>query len=61
MKNPGDEVAFQIVLKAFKADGSLDAAVRWSDNFFSLAPGASRTVTFTGSPEKLVYTAGLGE
>lgn len=61
VKNPGDEVAFQIVLKAFKADGSLDAAVRWSDNFFSLAPGASRTVTFTGSPEKLDYTAGLGE
>ena len=61
VKNPTDQIAYQVVLKAPKADGTLDAAVRWSDNFFTLAPGATRTVSFTGNPEVITYSAGLGK
>ena len=59
--NPSDKVSFQVVLKGFGADGNLDPTVRWSDNFFTLAPSSSRTVSFTGSPVKISVTDGLGK
>ena len=42
--NSGEGVAFQIVLKALKKDGTLAPEAIWSDNFFSLPPQGSKTV-----------------
>ena len=44
LENTSDAVAYQLVLKAKDADGQLASGPVWSDNFFSLAPGESRTV-----------------
>ena len=43
--NPSDKVAFMIRLTAKDQNGELICPVYWSDNYFSLAPGDSRTVT----------------
>lgn len=44
LENTSDVIANQLVLKAKDAEGQLVAGPLWSDNFFSLAPGESRTV-----------------
>ena len=44
LENTSDVVAYQLILKAKDANGQLIAGPLWSDNFFSLAPGESRTV-----------------
>ena len=45
VSNPTDKVAFMIRLKAKDQNGQLICPAYWSDNYFSLAPGDSRTVT----------------
>ena len=45
VSNPSDKVAFMIGLKAKDQNGELICPAYWSDNYFSLAPGDSRTVT----------------
>ena len=45
VSNPTDKVAFMIRLKAKDQNGELICPAYWSDNYFSLAPGDSRTVT----------------
>ena len=43
--NESDVVAYQNILKAKTPAGELVPAVIWTDNFFSLCPGESRTVS----------------
>jgi exo-1,4-beta-D-glucosaminidase len=46
VENPSKSLAFQIALRAYaKADGSDITPVLWDDNYFSLLPGESRSVT----------------
>ena len=45
VSNPSDKVAFMIRLTARDQNGKLICPAYWSDNYFSLAPGDSRTVT----------------
>lgn len=45
VSNPSDKVAFMIRLTAKDQNGQLICPAYWSDNYFSLAPGESRTVT----------------
>ena len=46
VSNPSQSLAFQVALRAYaKADGSDIVPVLWDDNYFSLLPGESRTVT----------------
>ena len=60
VENPSSSVVFQVVLKAFAPDGSLDPDVRWSDNFFALPPHGRKSVRFTGQPRRILLTNGLG-
>lgn len=45
VSNSSDKVAFMIRLTAKDQNGQLICPTYWSDNYFSLAPGESRTVT----------------
>ena len=45
VSNTSDKVAFMIRLTAKDQNGQLICPAYWSDNYFSLAPGESRTVT----------------
>ena len=45
VSNSSDKVAFMIRLTAKDQNGELICPAYWSDNYFSLAPGDSRTVT----------------
>ncbi len=56
--NCGSTPAFQIVLKLKDKDGNLVRDAFWSDNFFTLAPGQSKTVTFRGEG-KIGFTSGI--
>ncbi|MBR6457926.1 MAG: alkaline phosphatase [Bacteroidales bacterium] len=47
LTNNSDVIAYQNILKAKDQDGELIPAVLWSDNFFSLLPGQSKTVSCT--------------
>ena len=47
LSNESNTIAYQNILKAKNADGELIPAALWSDNFFSLVPGESKTVTCT--------------
>ncbi len=47
LSNPSASVAYQNILKALDEKGQLIPAVLWSDNFFTLTPGESRTVRCT--------------
>ncbi|MFL6299863.1 MAG: glycoside hydrolase family 2 protein, partial [Terriglobales bacterium] len=52
--NPGKSLAFQVALRAYgKKDGSDILPVLWDDNYISLLPGESRTVTASIAPEDL--------
>src|SRR4051812_563107 len=52
--NPGKALAFQVALRAYgKKDGSDILPVLWDDNYISLLPGESRTVTASIAPEDL--------
>jgi exo-1,4-beta-D-glucosaminidase len=52
--NPSKALAFQIALRAYaKKDGSDILPVLWDDNYISLLPGESRTVTASIAPEDL--------
>lgn len=50
--------AFQIVLKALRPDGALVPEAFWSDNFFSLPPAGSKTVSCSWDGE-VQMTCGL--
>lgn len=56
--NDSDTVAWQIVLKILDRNGELVPEALWSDNFFSLPPHSSKTVSHTGKG-KLAWSAGL--
>lgn len=56
--NNSDTVAFQVVLKLLDGDGELVPEAFWSDNFFSLPPHGSITVSHSGRG-KLAWSAGL--
>ena len=45
VSNNASVIAPLVILKALDADGNLVAPAYWSDNFFALLPGQSRTVT----------------
>ena len=45
VSNPSDKVAFMIRLTAKDQNGDLICPAYWSDNYLTLAPGESRTVT----------------
>lgn len=45
VSNPTDKVAFMVRLTAKGEDGELICPAYWSDNYMTLAPGESRTVT----------------
>ena len=45
LTNKSDVIAYQNVLKAKDAEGNLVVPAYWSDNFFPLLPGQSKTVT----------------
>ena len=45
VSNPSDKVAFMIRLTAQNQHGELICPAYWSDNYLTLAPGESRTVT----------------
>ena len=45
VRNPTEKVAFMIRLTVKDENGELICPAFWSDNYFSLAPGDSRTVT----------------
>ena len=47
LTNNSDVIAYQNILKALDEKGQLIPAVLWSDNFFALVPGESRTVLCT--------------
>lgn len=47
VKNNSDFVAYQNVLKAKNPEGELCAPAYYTDNFFSLAPGETKTITCT--------------
>ena len=52
LKNGGSAVAFFLHLRAVKAGTDEEIApIFWSDNFVSLMPGDSRTLTVTGLPD----------
>ena len=55
VSNPTDKVAFMIRLVAKNQNGELICPAYWSDNYFSLAPGDSRTITCqTSSPRATI-------
>ena len=56
--NNSDTVAWQIVLKLLNNKGNLVPEAFWQDNFFSLPPHGSKTVSHTGKG-KLAYSVGL--
>ena len=47
LTNHSPVIAYQNILKALDEKGQLIPAVLWSDNFFALTPGESRTVRCT--------------
>jgi exo-1,4-beta-D-glucosaminidase len=47
LTNNSEVIAYQNILKALDEKGQLIPAVLWSDNFFALIPGESRTVLCT--------------
>jgi len=47
LTNHSDVIAYQNILKALDEKGQLIPAVLWSDNFFAIVPGESRTVLCT--------------
>ena len=44
VENQSDVIAYQLILKAKDAQGNLIPGILWTDNFFSLVPGESRTI-----------------
>ena len=44
LTNNSDVIAYQNILKAKDTEGNLIPAVKWTDNFFTLIPGESRSV-----------------
>jgi len=53
--NTGDKIAFMVNVQCYGADGKRLAPVHYSDNFFSLLPGESRTVEVEGVPSGADY------
>ena len=45
LENRSRFIAPQLILKACDADGNLAVPVYWSDNFFAMMPGQTKTVT----------------
>ena len=53
LTNQGDVIAYQNILQAFGPDGHLVPGPIWSQNFFTLCPGESRTVLCTAKDAKI--------
>ena len=54
VSNVGAKVAFMVNVQCFGSDGKRLVPVYYSDNFFSLLPGESRTVKIEGAPRAAV-------
>ena len=59
LANPGEVIAYQNILKALDADGRLIPGTLWTDNFFTVLPGESRTVRCTLPPDCAGATIGF--
>jgi exo-1,4-beta-D-glucosaminidase len=57
VKNTSGVIALNTTLKLKNADGEVAAPVFWSDNYFSLAPGESRTLSVDASGHDLATLA----
>jgi len=56
LKNPSKHLAFQVCLQVSrKSDGAEILPVLWDDNYLTLMPGESRTVTATFDHEQLQH------
>ena len=55
LENKSGVIAAQVVLKAKDAQGNLVVPAYWSDNFFPLLPGQTKTVTCDGVSEGVVF------
>jgi exo-1,4-beta-D-glucosaminidase len=55
LTNKSDVVAYMNILKAKDADGNLVVPAYWSDNFFPLLPGQSKTVTCKTEAENVHF------
>jgi exo-1,4-beta-D-glucosaminidase len=54
LKNPSSSVAFQVHLRVTRGKGGDDLVpIFWDDNYFSLLPGETKSVTATGDPDDL--------
>ena len=51
VENKSEVIAYMNIIKAKAADGSLIPGVFYSDNFFCLMPGESRTIDINNLPE----------
>jgi len=55
LTNPAKALAFQIALRAFSKNSGADILpTLWNDNYISLLPGESRTLTASIAPEDLL-------
>ena len=55
LTNKSDVIAYMNILKAKDADGNLVAPAFWSDNFFPLLPGETKTVTCRTEAENVHF------
>ena len=55
LTNNSPVISYMNILKAKDADGNLVVPAFWSDNFFPLLPGQSKTVTCRTAPAKDVH------
>ena len=55
LTNKSDVIAYMNILKAKDADGNLVAPAWWSDNFFPLLPGETKTVTCKTDAENVHF------
>ena len=55
LTNKSDVIAYQNILKAKDAAGNLVAPANWSDNFFPLLPGQTKTVTCKAMAEGIHF------
>jgi exo-1,4-beta-D-glucosaminidase len=54
VKNPSNDIAFQVHLRVTKGKGGDDLVpIFWDDNYFSLLPGEEKTITVAAEIEDL--------
>lgn len=56
LTNNSGKVAYMNILKALTPDGNIVVPAYWSDNFFTLVPGQTKTVTCRAGDKKINFT-----